>query len=168
MSGDSEYFYAMNFTRELNNIFPRGTLVLGNHCQIPQRQMASIGLSPSLLKSDNELYGLGKGWQIKPLYHTIFDGGVLIEHGVGSGGMYGAINTAIAKRSSFVQGHIHAHAMVKYSQNYRDKIFGMNTGCLVDDSSLAMQYGRYNKYKGVLGCGVVVGPEEAYFVPMKG
>jgi hypothetical protein len=162
-----EHRLLLKFTADLCKRFPRGVLVPGNHCRIPHRQMSSIGLDPSMLKCDRELYGLGKGWQVKQLYHTLFGGSVLVEHGDGSGGMYGAINSAISKRCSFIQGHIHAHAMVKYSQNYKDKIFGMNVGCLLDESSLAARYGKFFKNKGVLGCGIVVGPEEAYFVPMK-
>jgi hypothetical protein len=154
------------FNKKMCKMFPKGVLVPGNHDMIPARQMAAIGLDPDLLKCPEDLYGFSNGWKVSPLYHTIFDGKVLIEHGIGSGGIYGAINTAIAKRTSFVQGHIHAHAMVKYVQNYQDKIFGMNAGWLGDESSLATRYGRHNKYKGVLGCGVVFGPEEAYFVPM--
>ena len=43
----------------------------------------------------------------------------------------------------------------------------MNTGCLCDDSSLAMRYGKYAKEKGVLGCGVVYSGEYAQFVKMQ-
>jgi len=161
-----EYKIARGFNRSICKISRNGVFVPGNHDMIPHRQMASIGLDPMLLQAPEKLYGLCNGWKVSQMYHTIFDGQVLIEHGIGSGGMYGAINTALKKRCSFVQGHIHAHAMVKYSQNYKDKIFGMNVGCLLDESSLAARYGRFYASKGVLGCGVVVGPEEAYFVPM--
>ena len=160
-----EYSLALEFTADLCKRFSKGVLVPGNHDTIPHRQMASIGLDPMLLKSDGEFFGFSNGWKVAPLYHTIFDGKVLVEHGLGSAGMYGAIRTAEAKRTSFVQGHIHSHAMVKYLMNYQDKIFGMNVGWLGDEASLAARYGRHNKYKGVLGCGVVVGPEEAYFIP---
>ena len=154
------------FTAELCKRFRNGVLVPGNHDMIPARQMSSIGLDPDLLKKPEDLYGFSNGWKVTPLYHTLFNGQVLVEHGIGSGGMYGAINTAIKKRTSFVQGHIHAHAMVKYTQNYNSRIFGMNTGCLLDESSLAARYGKFNINKGVLGCGIVTGPETAYFVPM--
>ena len=161
-----EYSLALEFTTELCKRFSKGVLVPGNHDTIPHRQMASIGLDPMLLKSDGEFFRFSNGWKVATLYHTIFDGKVLIEHGLGSAGMYGAMRTAEAKRTSFVQGHIHSHAMVKYLMNYKSKIFGMNVGWLGDESSLAARYGRHNKYKGVLGCGIVVGPEVAYFVPM--
>ena len=158
----------LDFNRELTHAFPKAKLVLGNHCQVPQRQMKEIGLSHSMLKGWNELYGLGPGWKIDPLYHTLFGGEVLVEHGIGSGGMYGCINTAIAKRTSYIQGHTHSYAMVAYRSNYKDTIFGLNTGCLFDSHSLAARYGAHSKWKGVLGCGVVFGPSEAVFVSWEG
>ena len=156
---------AEKFSAELCKLSRNGVLVPGNHDRIVHRKMAADGLDATQLKSDKAFYGLSNGWRVEPLYHTIFDGSVLVEHGIGSGGMYGAINTAIKKRCSFVQCHTHAQAMVKYSQNWEDKIFGMNVGCLADEASLAARYGRFFASKGVLGCGVVVGPEEAYFIP---
>jgi len=86
---------------------------------------------------------------------------------MGAGGMYGAINMAIAKRCSYVMGHQHSYAMTAYRENYKSKIFGMNIGCLLNDSTYAARYGVHNKFKGVLGCGVVYSPEYAQFVPMK-
>ena len=168
LSPNEEYAKMLDLTAELTRIFPKAKLVLGNHCQIPQRQMKEIGLSTAMLRSYNDLYGLGKGWKIDPLYHTIFDGEVLVEHGIGSGGMYGCINTAIAKRTSYVQGHTHSYAMVAYRSNYKSTIFGMNTGCLFNSNSLAARYGVHSKWKGVLGCGVVYAPDHAEFIPMRG
>ncbi len=169
MGASDEWLAAQAFTAELCKAFPKGVLVPGNHDLIIKRQLQKAGIIHNVLKTDNELYGLSKGWRVESdTYHTIFNGSVLIQHGTKSGGMYGAIGTALAKRCSYVQGHIHAHAMVKYSQNYVNKIFGMNVGCLFDESSYAGRYGEYSKYKGVHGCGVVYGPEYAQFIPMKG
>lgn len=166
-SPELEYQKALEWAASVNKAFPRGVLVMGNHDAIPQRQLQTIGVAPSLLKERNELFGLDDGWRVEPLYHTIFDGQVLIEHGIGSGGMYGAINTAIAKRSSYCQGHTHSYAMVAYRSNYKNTIFGMNCGCLFDADSLAARYGQYAKWKGVLGCGIVYSPDHAEFIPLR-
>lgn len=161
-----ELMKALEFSKALNKIFPRGVLVEGNHDRIPERQLKELRIPTQILKDPNDLYGLNKGWKIEPLYHTFFNGEVLVEHGVGSGGMYGCINSAIAKRCSYVQGHTHAYAMVALRSNFRNTIFGMNCGCLFDSASLAARYGIYNKWKGVLGCGVVHSPSDAQFVRM--
>ena len=161
---DEEYARAKKFVGELTKAFPKGVLVKGNHGQIPQRKMKEAGLSLNLLKESNDLYGLPKGWRVEPLYYVIPGLNVLVEHGIGSGGRFGAINTAIYKRCSYVQGHIHSAAGVMFSTNYSDTIFGLNCGCLCNEGSLALRYGQYNKAKGVLGCGVVESSSSAYFV----
>lgn len=164
---EEEYRRAKKFAAQFAKAFPFGILVQGNHDVIPQRQMTEIGLALSMLKTDTELYGLPKTWQVKRLFHVIPDKKVLVEHGINSGGKFGSLNTAIFKRTSYVQSHIHSAGGVMYSSNYNSTIFGMNVGCLCDESSLAMRYGQFNKAKGILGCGVVCSEEEAYFVKMR-
>lgn len=166
-SPDEEYDKAMEFAKRFSKEFPKGILVLGNHDLIPQRQLKELHLSEKLLKAPNQLYGLPDGWQIERLKHTIFGGKVLVEHGVGSEGVNGALNTAIYKRTSFIQGHAHAEAGCRYSANHNSLIFGLNTGCLCDNGALALRYAAYAKKKGVLGCGVVYSESYAIFVPME-
>lgn len=166
-NAEIEYVNALTFVKGLVKIFPKGDLVLGNHDMIPQRQMKSMGLTTNLLKNLNELYGLPKGWNIHLRYYVIPEFNVLVEHGIKSGGMYGCFRTAQKKRCSFVQGHTHAHAMVKYGTNYKDTIFGMNVGCGCDDSALAMRYSEYSVDKGVLACGIVNSSSNAHVIPME-
>lgn len=161
-----EYQKALTFAKELTTVFPKGVLILGNHDRIPQRQLKTLNIPEELLKEPNDRYGLPKGWRVEPLCHVIKPWDVLIEHGDNSTGQSGAINTAITKRVSFVQGHAHAFAGVQYSANHESLIFGLNTGCLCDNSSLAMKYAAYARRKGILGCGVVYSSSYAIFVPM--
>lgn len=167
-NAEEEYTEALKFTKDLAKIFPKGNLVLGNHDLIPQRQMKSLGLTDRLLKNLNDIYGLPKGWNIHLRYYVLPESGVLVEHGIKSGGMYGCFRTAQKKRCSFVQGHTHAHAMVKYGTNHSDTIFGMNVGCGCSDGALAMRYSEYSTDKGVLACGLVCASDEAYVIPMEG
>lgn len=166
-SPDAEYEAALEYASRFTKEFPEGVLVLGNHDLIPQRQLKELHLSEKILKSPNDLYGLPKGWKIERLAHVLMDGKVLVEHGIGSEGVNGALNTAVFKRSSFIQGHCHAEAGCRYSANHDSLIFGLNTGCLCDNTALAMRYAAYAKKKGVLGCGVVYSPSHAIFVPMR-
>lgn len=165
-SPDEEYEKALAFAKHLGEAFPEGRLVLGNHDLIPQRQMKELHLTEKLLKAPNDLYGLPDDWEIDRLAHIIPRWDVLCEHGVGSEGVNGALNTAIFKRTSFIQGHVHAEAGCRYSANHDSLIFGLNVGCLCDNTALAMRYASYAKKKGVLGCGVVYSSSYAIFVPM--
>jgi len=166
-----EYDAALEFSAQLTEVFPKGTLILGNHDLIPWRQLQEVNIGQEVLKSKNDIFGLPKTWDIKENYHVLnfpgWESDVLCEHGVGSNGMYGAINTAIAKRCSFVMGHAHSFASVNYRTNYKDTIFGLNVGCLADSGSLSQRYGKYFKFKQVTGCGVVFNPEMALFEKMR-
>ena len=160
-----EYELALEFTDKLTRLFPHGDLVRGNHDSIPQRKMKDMGLTEKLLKDENELYGLPETWTVHDLYYVMefegWDADVLVEHGMGSNGKNGAINSAVAKRCSYVQGHSHSFAGVQYSTNFKNTIFGMNVGSLADSNSLAQRYGKFFKNKQVTACGVVFNPEMA-------
>jgi len=162
-----EYAEALRFTKEFTKVFPKGVLILGNHdCRV-KSQLKEIGLPIEMIKDYNQLLGLPKGWKVEPLCHIIKEFDVLCEHGNNSIGMTGAITTAIYKRTSYVQGHAHSAGGVLYSANHKSLIFGLNVGCLVDNTSIGMAYGEYLRKKGTLGCGVIFSGCNAIFVPME-
>ena len=165
-SAEEEYQMMLRKVGRLTRTFPKGVLVLGNHDNVPYRQLATLGMTKSVLRDPNKLYGLARGWKVEPLYHVDPQTDVLFEHGIGSGGPLGAINTAVKKRCSYVQSHIHQYGGINYRENHVDKIFGLNVGTLSDESSLALRYAKYSTMKGVKGCGVVYSSQEAYFEPM--
>lgn len=162
-----EYAKALQFSKELCRTFPKGVLILGNHdCRV-KSQLKEIGVPTEMVKDYKDLLGLSKGWKVEPLCHIIKEFDVLCEHGNNSTGAIGALSTAIFKRTSFVQGHAHSAAGVLYSANHKSLIFGLNVGCLVDNTSIGMAYGEYMKKKGVLGCGLVFSGNHAEFIPME-
>lgn len=162
-----EYERALEFAARVGELFPKGVLVLGNHDLIPQRQMKELGLIEQLLKNPNDMYGLPKGWRIEPLKHIIQPWDVLVQHGVNTSGVGGALNKATIEGCSFVMGHAHSEAGIHFLANHREVKFGLNTGCLCDNTAIAMRYAKYAKKKGVLGCGVVYSSGYAIFVPME-
>lgn len=162
-----EYTKAMKFTKEFCKAFPKGVLILGNHDCRPKSGLKELGIPLEMLKGYPELLGLGSGWKVEPLCYVIKEFDVLCEHGNNSTGPTGALSSAIYKRTSYVQGHAHSAAGILYSANHKDLIYGLNVGCLIDNSSIAMAYGEYLKKKGILGCGVVFSQNNAIFVPME-
>lgn len=166
-TASEEYQRALEFSKELGKVFPKGILVLGNHDSRAESSLKSLGVPLELLKNPRDLFGLPKGWKVQPLCHVIKGFDVLVEHGNNSTGPNGALTTAIYKRTSYVQGHAHSEAGCKYSANHNSLIFGLNVGCLIDNTSLAMRYGKYIKKKGVLGCGLVYSGSHAEFIPME-
>ena len=143
--------------------FPKVRMCKGNHDAIPVRQAATVGIGERYLKSYSELLHLPKTWEIADEF-IIND--VLYKHGINCMGKEGAINSAIQERMSTVIGHSHAFGGCKYSANKRDIIFGMNVGCGIDIDAYAFAYGKYDKNRPTLGCGIVFDSGNAIFVPM--
>lgn len=159
-----EYEKAMIQVKEVTDAFPEAYLTMGNHDQIVNRNARENGIPVEIfLKPFKEVYQLPKGWNV---VESIILDGVVFEHGIGSCGKFGAFNSAIKERMSFVQGHQHSGGGVMYSANSRDIIFGLNVGCGIDTTAYAFAYGKTFKNKPTLGCGVVCSSSESYFVPM--
>lgn len=151
-------------TRKFAAEFPDVKLCLGNHDDRIIAQAATVGIDRRFLKSFKELLELPKTWEISDEF--IIDD-VLYKHGINCMGTNGAINAAIQERMSTVIGHAHAFGGVKYSANKRDIIFGMNVGCGISVQRYAFAYGRHDKYRPVLGCGIVFDSSRAIFEPMR-
>lgn len=161
--GDVTEFEACLYEIEkLMSVFPKMVITLGNHDLIPQRQAKTLGISSRYLKSFSQLWNLPSTVTVVEEYEC---DGVIYQHGMGSAGKDGAINTAIKLQSSFVQGHTHAFAGVKWAASPTSLIFGLNTGCLCDPKSLAMAYAKTPVNRPVLGCGVIHDRHRAEFVP---
>lgn len=145
-------------------LFPKVERVVGNHDIRPQMMAASVGIGTRYLKDLSEVLELPDGWVCHGDEFILDD--VLYSHGMDACGKNGAINKAMRERMSVAVGHSHGFGGVAYSANSRDKVFGMNVGCGIDEEAYAFTYGKHAKNKCTLGCGVVYGAEEALFIPM--
>lgn len=142
--------------------FPEVQVATSNHTGRIQKKAFKAGIPDAYLRPIEEWMQAPEGWS----WHDSFEiDGVRYEHGDAQGGMYAARNLALRNRQSTVIGHHHAHGGVFYVSNHTNTIFGMNVGCLVDNSSIAFKYGRLSAYKPTLGCGVVI-EGIPFFVPM--
>lgn len=149
------------------NQYPSMYLCKGNHDTIPERRLEELGLPADVyLKTLNEIYGLPDTW-IWAERFLLFDS-VIMEHGLGSGGMYGAKNTANKLGVSYVQAHTHSHAAVFHIPRPIKDAAAMNVGCLVDAAKYHARYGRlYFKVPVSLGCGIIYSGNHMEFVPYK-
>jgi hypothetical protein len=143
--------------------FPKLKMCIGNHDNRVIFQAATLGIDRRFLKPFNELLELPKTWEISEEYII---NNVMYKHGINCLGKDGAINAAIAERMSTVIGHAHAFGGCKYQANKRDIIFGLNVGCGIDIDAYAFAYGKYDKNRPTLGCGIVFSDSKAIFEPM--
>lgn len=146
--------------------FPNMVIAEGNHDMIPYRQAKTLGIPAKFLKSLHDMYNLPDTWRFAERMHI--KQRLIIEHGLGSNGMYGAKNTAKTLGVSYVQGHTHAHAAVFDIPRPFNNIQAMNVGCLIDTSKYNATYAKlYFKTPVSIGCGIIHGVDELQYIPMK-
>lgn len=163
LSAGYEYKLTKREIGHWHRAIPEMTVSIGNHDALVSRKAITHGLPKEFFKSFNEIWGTPEwDWQ----FEHEFDG-VLYAHGTGLSGKNAAINFAIKRRKSAVVGHIHSNGSCTYQANNDSRIFGLSTGCGFDSSTYAAAYGKFFVERPVLGCGVVIDGDEAFFVPMK-
>jgi len=159
-----EYERAKRQVATLTKAFPKADWMIGNHDALTERQLVTAGLPPELLRSQNDIWGIK--WKVHPRFTKLEIDGVVYSHGdSGRGGIDASFRQCQDNFRSTVIGHFHGQAGVKWFANSSDRVFGLSVGCGVDHKSLAMDYGRRFARKPVLGCGVVIGGQQAYFEP---
>ncbi len=149
--------------------FPKADIVLGNHDTRYIERAEEFGIDSEIIKGFKDIYGLPKGWQIYDEYenYLIIDN-VLYIHGSAYNGQYGAKQAALNEQMSVVMGHGHSFAGVFPVANKRKLMFGMNVGCGIDIGAYAFAYNKKDKFRPLLGCGIVFNDSYAIWVPMGG
>lgn len=147
--------------------FPKADVVLGNHDTRYIGRAEEFGIDPELIKEFKDIYGLPKGWNVYDEYENclIIDD-VLYIHGSAYNGQNGAKQAALNEQMSVVMGHGHAFAGVFPIANKRRLMFGMNVGCGIDIGAYAFAYNKKDKFRPLLGCGIVFNKSYAIWVPM--
>jgi len=142
------------YIQTLEKIFPKMDLVNSNHGSMVYRKAKFAGMPRHVIKPYNEVLGVGKGW----VWHntiTIKNAGetpIYICHGAKKNAeMY-----AKTLGCNVVQGHYHEDFRIGYTNTPTGIIWGMNVGCLIDDTELAFEYNKINPMKPMLGTAVVV------------
>ena len=159
----SEIDQAIEQIRLLTRIFPKVSLLMGNHDCLVQRQATTAGLPQRMLRDFKDLFDLPRGWQVLPRYHKLVCSGVVYMHGdQGKGGQFAALKNAQAEFCSVVQGHHHSQSGVWYHANENNIVFGMQVGCGIDRKHMQMEYGTKFSAKPVISCGVVIDSQTAF------
>lgn len=148
-----EYIDALERLAPWKKAFPELILIFGNHDQIPQRQLVKLGLDPTIyMRPMSEVYDFPNGWVALDEWES---NGVLYHHGHTAAGVNGFRNDSKSRMRNTVTGHIHSNCGVSYTACDHKLVFGVATGCGVDNSSMAFIYGKHFKNKPVVGCAVI-------------
>jgi metallophosphoesterase superfamily enzyme len=154
LSAGDEFKMAKQVIQEWYKVFPKATVIIGNHTRMIMRKAQAGGIPKDWIKSYNEVLNT-PGWEY--VMEAEIEN-VMYFHGEGST----ATSKAKSECKSVVQGHRHSEGYVNYINN---NVFALQVGTGIDRDSYAMAYGRAGK-PSILSCGVVLNGLQAFIVKM--
>jgi predicted MPP superfamily phosphohydrolase len=155
LSAGDELQSARQHCQELENIFPKMKVIGSNHGDLPARKFLAHGLPKNMLKTQNDIYGVGAGWEFVDDFtidtHSKYLPDMYFTHGI----RVDALAVARQRGQRVVQGHYHESFRVQYAGNPNTLLWGVNAGCLIDPKSLAYSYNKLNLNRPILGTCVI-------------
>lgn len=153
---------------EIEKIFPEVDLVDSNHGSLYYRKAKAHGIPKEAMVSYNDLLGVGEGWKWHmDLTLTMSDGkSVYFHHGKTSD----ALTLSQRQGMSAVQGHYHSRFKADYWSNTNGLYWGLQVGCLINDSSLAFSYNKNTTDRPIIGSAIIINgqPKLLPMVKLKG
>ena len=153
-SAGDELKMAKAFMKELFELFPVADILESNHTSLAYRRAFKAGIAKGYMKSYNEVFGAPDTWVWHDdLLITLPNGQpCYFSHGKSADGLKLSRNMAC----NTVQGHFHSKFNIQYWSNPQNLFWSMQTGCLVDDKSLAMAYNKLTLDRPIIGTGCII------------
>lgn len=144
---------AIQQLQELYDAFPQADILESNHGSLFYRKGKHHGFPRQVLKSYNEILQAPPGWRWRPEFIYQFSNGkkAVAHHGYSSATLLASKKRAM----SLIQFHFHNLFSIQYWNNLNEQYFAMQCGCLIDDTSLAMEYNKLTIERPVIGVGAV-------------
>jgi hypothetical protein len=143
--------------RQWGEVFPIMKLCISNHGMRWIRKATGAQIPSQIIKSYQQIFETPQGWQwreewrFNQLKHPF-----RMIHGMGYSGKDGHINAAKDAQISTAIGHLHSYAGVNHVRMMgSERMWAMNTGCLIREEAVAFKYGKYSRPKPTLGCGII-------------
>lgn len=145
---------ALPVIKEVFELFPVMDIIESNHGSLVWRKAKTNGIPKHYIKTYNDVLGVDEGWKWSfDLTLTLPNGQkVYVHHGKSSD----VVKLGQQMGMHSVQGHYHNTFKIDYWGNPTGLYFGMQCGCLVDDSSLAFSYNNVNIQRPVIGTGLII------------
>jgi len=163
-SASDEHEAAKHELKNLYKIFPEMDICISNHTSRPFRRAMKYGLPSQFIRDYRDFLEAPKEYRWADSWE--YDG-VLYLHGEGYSGKNAHVQAAIGHQQSVVMGHIHSWAGVQYIRTAKKQIFGVNSGCLIDDKALAFKWAKHFATKVTLGASIIEDGKVAHFIPME-
>lgn len=152
-SAGHELELAIRTLQPIYKEFPRMIIAESNHGSLIWRKAKTAGLPSRVIKSYRDVIEapIGWEWRFEIQVQDYTGDKFIIHHSYGSNALLAAQRRGV----STITGHCHTQQSISYWQNLDKTYFAAVTGCLVDEMSLAMSYGKNNVGRPLLGCCVV-------------
>lgn len=140
--------------REVAKMFPEVQCVESNHTSRVYRAGNKANIVDELLPSYLKLLDIEDcNWTWENEIHIKVKGkSTVLIHNAGTN----VFLTSQRYGCSLVAGHIHTKQKIEYWQSPTGRSFGMQVGCLCDDSSPAYKYNIGQVMRPILGCAVII------------
>jgi len=163
LGAKEEHNQAYKATQKLYEMFPKMTVIIGNHGSMSIRKAKSAGIPVDHIKSYNDIYDTpGWIWTDKNYFKINKDDHCLLVHSMGA-------NTLLnSQRHSFnsIQGHHHSKCGIEYSADCKVLKWSMTVGCLIDQHAVAFNYARLATLnRPIIGCGAIIN-DRPVLIPM--
>lgn len=149
LSPGHELAAAIEQLRPLYALFPNMRLAHSNHGDLVFRKQRHHGLPARVIKPYGEVIESPKGWVWEFEIKLQMSNGkrLLIHHSYSSS----ALRASQQRGINYAAGHHHSQFSIQYWKNYDDLFFACFAGCLVDETALAMMYGKNIMHRPIQG-----------------
>lgn len=150
---DEEWEQVIKSAKAVEKLFPKMTILLGNH-DIRYLKAANVaGIPKHMMKSLKEALPI-KGWNWHTEDNPFEYDGVVYVHGDEDSGPPETKATLLGK--PVVQGHTHKARIVYVVTPSKSLLWGMDVGCTADTKAPAFRYAKKMLRKAFVGFGTVI------------
>lgn len=145
---------AIDHLKPIMEMFPDMDVMESNHGSMVYRKGVALGLPRHVFKSYRDILTAPKGWKWHGhLVTKMSDGASLYTcHSKGAD----VLKVSQAMGMSVVQGHHHEKFELRYWANSLGLYFAINTGCMIDDETLAFNYNKVNLKRPIVGHTIIL------------
>jgi hypothetical protein len=138
--------------------FPNMLVAESNHGLRWAKKAVEAEIPSQMLRKYQEVLETPEGWRWARKWKIEPVGGkpYLLKHGLDCSGKTPYRGTAEISGISSVFGHLHSSAGLCHVKTEEKEVWAMNVGCLIDVDAYAFHYGKDDKFKPTLGCGVIL------------
>jgi len=152
-SAGHELSLSKEYIKELELIFPEMTLLDSNHSSLIYRKGIKHGIPRGFLRSYNEFLNVKKWNWVNDLTITLPNKQrCFFTHGISAD----VARVSQIQSMNTVQGHFHSKFKIEYWANSDALMWGMQVGCMIEQTNMAFHYAKNFKTKFIMGCGMII------------